>query len=180
MTVTHTAVGQTAEVRRLADERVSRREIGRRLGLTRYMVGRILDGPGQPPDVADLPDSVADQSGRVADHGTAGDRAPAPVAGDPAALADQSGHVADSTSLVLDVGRGLAGDLADLMDTGHTAKSAVGYAVAVLAAGYRNAQQLGQLAPGDRLDVVAVTFRPPGHPYAGRPPARPPGRPAAG
>jgi hypothetical protein len=146
-----------ATVRRLAQEEgLSARAIAKRMGISRYQVGRIL---------ADQTGQAADESGRVADQGPAGGRVAGPVAdvvaGDPAALVGQSGQVADGGGLFVPFREGLGTDLTDLMRTGCTAVDAVDYAVAVLADAYRNALQLGLLADGDALDVAAVTFRPP-------------------
>ncbi|MFJ1830593.1 hypothetical protein [Streptomyces sp. NPDC088178] len=140
------AVDEGAEARRLADEDgLSQRQIAKRLGVSRYRVGRLL----------------ADQARPVA--GPA-DHAAALVAVRPTAVADQ---VADGglpgSLLVIDLDRypGLAEDLDLLRCTGGaTAQDVVNFAVDRLACAYRHARARGLLHDGQAFDVAAMWLNP--------------------
>lgn len=144
--------------RHLADQGMSQRAIAKRLGISRYQVGRIL--ADQSGHAAGPVGHVAGAGSSVADHASAGDRLADHVADRPADEPADHRPVCGA-GIFVPLREGLGKDVADLMRTGCTAADAAAFAVSVLASAYRNAVERGTLADGDALDVVAITFRPP-------------------
>ncbi|MGW1324820.1 hypothetical protein ACWD64_20035 [Streptomyces antibioticus] len=155
-----------AEVRRLAGQDVSRREIARRLGLTRYRVGQVLADPSRPRRVTvacpvDQPPAPADVAERPVAEPSAGVR-PLPVR-----LVDRQAMAASLADQP-----GLRRDLAVLAQTGRSAEALVHQAVTALAHAYRLALDSGRLTTGTAFIVRAMDLVPAAH-LADRPVADP-------
>jgi hypothetical protein len=143
-----------ADVRRLDGEGLSRRAIADRLGISRYMVGRLLaeSVADRPAEVADVADQVADRSATVADH--APDRPLPQRVAQPLDGFDVSQWPA------------VRRDLAVLAQTGRSAEALAHQAVTAMAHHYRRALDHGDIAAGQPFIVTQMTLRP--IPVAGR------------
>jgi transcriptional regulator with XRE-family HTH domain len=158
-------VDQAAEVRSLAGQNVSQREIARRTGLSRYMVGRLLEGQDEPP-VADRPTTGTEMAARMAEVAEPVDRPPAAVAeltGRPAAavaeVAEPGPDDLDARPsgpwLRLNLARRprLLRALMTLLHLGMKAPVAVDVAVRAFAHAYHQAVIHGELRPGEAYEV---------------------------
>lgn len=133
-----------AAAHRLSRERGwGARRIGQELGISRYAAGQLLARP-----LADRPAEAADQ---VAEPVAV--RWPTPV-----------GHLEAGQRLVVDLGdrSELAADLRLLRESTGTRTDAdvVDYAIATLAAAYRQALASGLLRPGQPLRIADISLRP--------------------
>jgi DNA-binding transcriptional MocR family regulator len=138
-----------ADVARLAQQDLSHRAIAAQLGISKDTVRRDLD--------------YLARAERAAMRQT--DASPAPPGAPPAprGASDEppgaSCAPAVGDRLTIDVGEGLAEDLANLMRTGCTAAAAIYYAVEKMATAYRHALQRGLVTDGEPIEVAAVVIR---------------------
>ncbi|MCW5252237.1 hypothetical protein [Streptomyces sp. SHP 1-2] len=185
----------------MAGQGISRREIARRTGLSRYKVGQLLDSTDQPttrPPAADHPaDQVADQptvadhlTGRPADRPTSqlpaadhrGDRTTSstPVADRPTGQPLVADGVADRPAgplagMNVRGWRALRRDLAALGQSGRPAEELVHQAVTAFAHAYRQALATGTVAAGQPVLITDLALVPGARPAtaADRPTSHP-------
>jgi hypothetical protein len=171
-------------VRQLREEGLSQRAIAKRLKVSKDTVRRDLEqiaAEAEPDDAppAETGDPDAPQVSATVPEESAPDDAPPVETGDPAApqgapMASQGAPVARRVAhprLEMDLRQwpAMRRDLAVLRKSGRSVDELVSQAVIVLAFGYRQALDRGEVEPGEPFTVTGLTVRHALRPEAARP-----------